>query len=76
MPHTCRTSHTAKVMMSADATIGWHRRAATPSAGWPPARPRIRPATHAGRDLTLTNYLLLALALFQFPYAFYLGVRP
>lgn len=29
-----------------------------------------------GRDLTLTNYLLLALALFQFPYAFYLGVRP
>ncbi|EFJ49310.1 hypothetical protein VOLCADRAFT_104419 [Volvox carteri f. nagariensis] len=29
-----------------------------------------------GRDLTLVNYLLLGLALFQFPYAFYLGVRP
>lgn len=29
-----------------------------------------------GRDLTLTNYLLLGLALFQYPFAFYLGVRP
>ncbi|KAG2438180.1 hypothetical protein HXX76_005786 [Chlamydomonas incerta] len=29
-----------------------------------------------GRDMTLVNYLLLGLALFQFPFAFYLGVRP
>ncbi|KXZ50876.1 hypothetical protein GPECTOR_14g126 [Gonium pectorale] len=29
-----------------------------------------------GRDLTLVNYLLLGLALFQYPYALYLGVRP
>ncbi|GLC50234.1 hypothetical protein PLESTB_000357300 [Pleodorina starrii] len=29
-----------------------------------------------GRDLTLVNYLLLGLALFQFPYALYLGMRP
>ncbi|KAG2493523.1 hypothetical protein HYH03_008337 [Edaphochlamys debaryana] len=27
-----------------------------------------------GRDLTLVNYLLLGLALFQFPYSFYLGL--
>ena len=31
---------------------------------------------HAGRDMTSVNYLLLGLALFQFPFAFYLGVRP
>jgi hypothetical protein len=31
---------------------------------------------HAGRDVTSVNYLLLGLALFQFPFAFYLGVRP
>ena len=42
----------------------------------PPPRLPARLTTRAGRDLTLTNYLLLALALFQFPYAFYLGVRP
>ncbi len=41
----------------------------------------VRPASPSpllcpGRDLTLTNYLLLGLALFQYPFAFYLGVRP
>jgi hypothetical protein len=28
----------------------------------------------AARDLTLVNYLLLGLALFQFPFTFYLGL--
>jgi hypothetical protein len=30
----------------------------------------------AGADLRLINYLLLALALFQYPWAWWLGVRP
>ena len=31
---------------------------------------------HAGRDLTLTNYLLLSLAVFQFPFLFWLTNVP
>ncbi len=29
----------------------------------------------AGHDLTVTNYLLLALGAFQFPFAFWLSIR-
>lgn len=41
----------------------------------PSPLPLLQPAA-AANDLALTNYLLLALAAFQFPYSFWLGVRP
>jgi len=30
----------------------------------------------AGHDIKMTNYLLLGLAAFQFPFGFWLGIRP
>jgi hypothetical protein len=36
----------------------------------------VPPAAAAGTDMRLANYLLLALAAFQFPFSFLLAYRP